>query len=124
MEERLCNALAFRKTSLFLEHGLATRFICTAIADATGQLWRVKADNSALEEVAKVDFPNSVAECAIQSQEVLGAGNRLFVYERFGAKLDRRKGCAGEVPGGLFSLDVKTGRIKEHLAGQNFISHH
>lgn len=82
---------------------------------ANGQLWRVKADNSALNEVAKINFPNAVTECAMQSQEVAAAGNRLFVYEQFGGKLDRRGGCASEIPGGLFPIDLKTGRVKEHL---------
>jgi hypothetical protein len=82
----------------------------------TGQLWRVKADNSALEGPVKVDFPNVASECNMQEQQMLGAGGRLFLYELFGAKGDRRDACTREIPGGLLSVDPKTGRILAHLA--------
>jgi hypothetical protein len=82
----------------------------------TGQLWRVKADNSALEGPVKVNFPNVASECNMQEQQLLGAGGRLFLYELFGAKGDRRDACTREIPGGLLSVDPKTGRILAHLA--------
>ena len=62
----------------------------------TGQLWRVKTDNSALEGPVKVDFPDLASECELQQQQMLGAGGRLFLYELFGAKGDRRDSCARE----------------------------
>jgi hypothetical protein len=82
----------------------------------TGQLWRVKTDNSALEGPVKIDFPDLVSECKMQLQEMLGVGGRLFLYEPFGFKLDRRDGCAIEIPGGVLSVDPQTGRILAHLA--------
>ena len=47
---------------------------------------------------------------------MLGAGDRLFFYELFGSKGDRRDGCAKEIPGGLLSVDPQTGRILARLA--------
>jgi hypothetical protein len=82
----------------------------------TGQLWRVKADNSALEGPVKIDFPDLASECRTQEQDMLGAGGRLFLYEPFGGKLDRRDGCAIEIPGGLLAVDPQTGGILAHLA--------
>jgi hypothetical protein len=81
----------------------------------SAQLWRVKADNSALEGPVKVDFPDVASECNLQAQQILGAGGRLFLYELFGAKGDRRDACAREIPGGLLSVDPQTGRILAHL---------
>jgi hypothetical protein len=89
----------------------------------TGQLWRVKADNSALEGPVKIEFPDVASECKMQEQEMLGADGRLFLYELFGAKGDRRESCAREIPGGLLSVDPQTGGILAHLApGVHFAS--
>ena len=82
----------------------------------TGQLWRVKADNSALEGPVKIDFPDLASECKMELQEMIGTSGRLFLYEQFGSKLDRRDGCAIEIPGGLLSVDPQTGGILAHLA--------
>jgi hypothetical protein len=84
----------------------------------TGQLWRVKADNSALEGAVKVDFPDPTPECKLQQREIemLAAGDRLFLYELFGAKGDRRDSCPRQIPGGLLSVDPQTGMILARLA--------
>jgi hypothetical protein len=81
-----------------------------------GQLWRVKADNSALEGPVKIDFPDLASECGNQEQEMLGTGGQLFLYELFGAKGDRRDGCAREISGGLHSVDPQTGRLLARFA--------
>jgi hypothetical protein len=81
-----------------------------------GQLWRVKPDNSALGEPVKISFPDAAPVCGSPEQELLGAGSRLFLYEAFGAKGDRRDRCARQIPGGLVSIDLQTGRILAHLA--------
>jgi hypothetical protein len=81
----------------------------------TAQLWRVRADNSALEAPVKVDFPDAAPECNPQEQAIIGTGGRLFLYELFGAKGDRRDGCAREIPGGLISVDPETGAMLAHL---------
>jgi WD40 repeat protein len=89
----------------------------------TGQLWRLKADNSALEGPVKVDFPDVASECNMPVQEMLGSGGRLIIYELFGAKGDRRDGCAREIPGGLHSIDPETGGTLAQLApGFHFAS--
>ena len=82
----------------------------------TGQFWRVKADTSALEAPVEIKFPDTAAECKMWSQEVLGTGAQLFLYERFGAKIDRRNGCATSIPGGFLSVDPKSGGVLARLA--------
>jgi hypothetical protein len=82
----------------------------------TGQLWRVNSDNSALEGPVKIDFPDPAPECNIEGQGMFGTGGRLFLYELFGAKSDRRDICAREIPGGVLSVDPQTGGTLAHLA--------
>lgn len=84
--------------------------------EGIGQLWQVNVDESALGAPVKVDFPDSAPECKPQQQEMLGAGDRLFFYELFGFKGDRREGCAKEIPGGLLSVNPRTGEILARLA--------
>lgn len=84
---------------------------------ASGQLWRVKSDSFALERPVKINFSHPAQECELLRDEaVLGASGRLFLYEVFGMKGDRRVGCATTVPGGVFSIDPQTGGILAHLA--------
>jgi hypothetical protein len=81
-----------------------------------GQLWWVRPDGSVLNEPVKIKFPDVSPECGLQDQEIFGAGSRLFLYELFGSKLDRRNHCGRKIPGGLFSIDPQTGKILAHLA--------
>ena len=85
-----------------------------------GQLWRVRSDNSALEEPVSIYFPDAESKCQEQValKGMIGAGGRLLLYELFGTKLDRRNSCAGDLPGGVFTIDTQTGRILAHLAPQ------
>ena len=85
---------------------------------ATGQLWRVKAEGSALEIPVKISFPDAAPKCELHDQALLGAGSRLFLFEQFGGKLDRRAGCTKGVPGGVFTVDPQTGRMITHLASE------
>ena len=48
--------------------------------------------------------------------ESLGTGSQLFLYELFGAKVDRRDDCGKEIPGGFFSVDLQTGVLSARLA--------
>jgi hypothetical protein len=85
---------------------------------ASGQLWRMKADGSALEAPVKIKFPDAAPECKLHDQGLLGAGGRLFLFERFGSKLDRRAGCSNDISGGLFSVDAQTGKLSARLASE------
>jgi hypothetical protein len=82
---------------------------------AIGQLWRVKPDSSAPEMPVKIDFPDMAPKCALHDQDVLGAGGRLFLFELFGGKGDRRGSCSKNVFGGAFSVDLQNGRLTAHI---------
>ena len=85
---------------------------------ASGELWRVKADGSALETPVKVSFPDAAPECELHDQGLLGAGGRLFLFERFGSKGDRRAGCTKHISGGLFAVDAQTGKLTARFASE------
>ena len=87
-----------------------------------GQLWRVRADGSGLEAPLTISFPDAAPECREGGRGVLGAGGRLFIFERFGSKLDRRTGCGKQIPGGAFEVDTQTGRLTTRLAPQLHIA--
>ena len=58
-----------------------------------------------------------VPGCAEQaSGSIAASAGRLFVYEAFGFKTDRRNRCAGEVPGGAWGEDPATGQATIHAA--------
>jgi hypothetical protein len=88
-----------------------------AYDDAQGQLWKVNPLDRTLGEPLKTRLPNPAPECAIYDEEMVGAGNRILLYEGFGGKLDRRPNCRRSVPGGVFSVDPETGNIGRRLAG-------
>jgi hypothetical protein len=85
---------------------------------ASGELWRVKADGSALGTPVKVSFPDAAPECELHDQGLLGAGGRLFLFERFGSKGDRRTGCNKDISGGLFAVDAQTGKLTARFASE------
>jgi hypothetical protein len=47
---------------------------------------------------------------------MIGVGNRIFLYEAFGAKGDRRSRCKRLIPGGVLSIDPETGKVLRRLA--------
>jgi len=84
---------------------------------ARGQLWRVNPEEPRLGLPLNISLPDSAPDCAIHDEEILGAGDRIFLYEAFGGKGDRRPHCGRTVAGGIFSVDPDTGNIGPRLAG-------
>ena len=82
---------------------------------ATGELWRVKADDSELKMPVKIDLPDLAPECELHDQGVRAVGDRLLVFELFGGKGDRRGACRKNIPGGAFLVDPKTGKQIAHI---------
>lgn len=115
-ERKLVQRFTVSRNLVVLGTWVNDTFYLYGYRKGTGQLWRVRADTSALEDPVEINFPNTAADCKLWSQGVLGAGNRLFLYERFAAKIDRRNGCATSIPGGLLSIDPESGAMLAHLA--------
>jgi hypothetical protein len=82
----------------------------------SGELWRVKADASELEPPVKISLPDAAPECALHEEEIVAAGGRLFLFEQFGNKSDRRSRCGKEIPGGVFLVDPQTRKLIAHFA--------
>lgn len=82
----------------------------------SGQLWRVKPDGSSIGTPLSIKFPDTTPECELYDENIVVAGDLLFLVELFGGKLDRRARCGSEVPGGALLMDPHTGKVKSHLA--------
>ena len=80
-----------------------------------GQLWKVNPQSATLGLPLKVSFPDAAPHCAIHEEEMFGVGNRIFLYEAFGDKGDRRPGCKSLIAGGVLSIDPETGNILRRL---------
>jgi hypothetical protein len=86
---------------------------------ASAELWRLKADANEMAAPVSVKFAGEAPECELHDQGFLGAGGRLFLFELFGGKGDRRaRSCGQGVPGGVLLIDPQTGSIKAHLASE------
>ena len=81
-----------------------------------GQLWKVNWQNPALTPPLKISFPDSAPACEIYDEKILGGGGRIFLYEAFGDKIDRRLKCTQQIPGGVLSIDPETGKVLRRLA--------
>ena len=80
-----------------------------------GQLWKVNSQNPALEPPLRVSFPDSASACEIYNEKMFGSGNRIFLYEAFGSKGDRRPRCKSLIAGGVLSIDPETGDVLRRL---------
>lgn len=81
-----------------------------------GRLWKVNWQNPTLELPLKVSFPDSASACEIYDEKMVGTGSQIFLYEAFGAKVDRRLECTEQIPGGVLSIDPETGKVLRRLA--------
>ena len=90
--------------------------LLTADPKAQGRLWLVSPDHPKLSDPLPVALSeNASPGCEPISSSILAAGDRLVIFEEFGSKLDRRRGCPN-APGGFVSVDPKTGVATERLA--------
>jgi hypothetical protein len=94
------------------------RFYLYAANDTgSGRLWTVSPETAELGAGAAVAPFGQVSGCSGESLKALvaSAGN-LFVYEEFGFKVDRRRECAGRVPGGAWVVEPATGKLTRQIA--------
>jgi hypothetical protein len=89
-----------------------------------GTLWSVTPETEKLPDAKPVNLrdvggdcrvPGSKAKEPLMLQPPLGAGGRLYVYEGFGYKFDRRD-CANPPSGGLYVIDPSSGAVVGRLA--------
>jgi len=48
---------------------------------------------------------------------MVGAADRLYLAEAFGFKLDRRRACPDTPRGGIYAIDLSTGRVDQIAVG-------
>ena len=84
---------------------------------SAARLWTVQPDSAQMGEGLPVQPHAQVRGCSQPIlEEIVATGASLFVYEWFGYKLDRRRQCHSQVPGGAWRLDPATGQLRDHIA--------
>ena len=81
-----------------------------------GALWKASPDSGSLGTGVPVAIPGVEEECQPVQQRLISGSGRLFLYEMFGAKVDRRAHCGSPVAGGAYEIDPGTGAILGRLA--------
>ena len=83
----------------------------------SGRLWGVSPETPKLGAGATVAPLGRLSGCADQSSKAIAAAaGKLFLYEEFGFKVDRRNECADRVPGGAWVVDPATGQLTRQIA--------
>jgi hypothetical protein len=85
---------------------------------ASSQLWRVKADGSAIGVPVRINFSDMTPECELHAGSIVVAGDLVFLAEFFGGKADLPASCDREVNGGVLLVDPQTGQVKDHFAAE------
>ena len=85
-----------------------------------GRLWMVSPDTTELGLGVPVDNVETLSQPSDCTQpafsELLAAADKVFLYEPFGFKVDRRVRCHVPVPGGVWAIDPTTGRVTGRTA--------
>ena len=84
---------------------------------SAARLWTASANTAQLGPDMSVETFGQVPGCSrARLEEITAAGGNLFVYERFGTKIDRRDVCPTQIPGGAWLVNPETGRLVRHDA--------
>ncbi len=95
---------------------IGERFHFYVIDDKQSSLWTVTPSSATLGAPVKVEPPGIAVDCGMKPlYNLFAAGDRLFLYEQFGMKLDRRDRC-GKIVGGMFVIEPQNGEVTAHLA--------
>ena len=92
-------------------------YLYAANGQGSGRLWSVLPETPQLGAGATVAPLGRLSGCSDQSSKALAAAaGKLFIYEAFGFKVDRRNQCAGRVPGGAWEVEPATGQLIRQIA--------
>ena len=95
---------------------LGNRFYVYATHGESGRLWTLSAESTQLGASVAVPELGSIPGCSDEALTKMAAtGDRLLLYEIFGAKIDRRDRC-DDVPGGAWMIEPATGQFTRLVA--------
>lgn len=95
---------------------LGDKFYLHARENGQSRLWVAAAHAKALEAPYQLDLPDLMETRGPGLLQLIAGGNRLFLFEIFGHKLDRRRGGKKDLPGGVFLIDPDSRKLISHLA--------
>jgi hypothetical protein len=94
------------------------RFCIFSYGPGKSQLWSVKPEDTELSPAKPIVLPDLHGAC---NEPVLltmvGAADRLYLAEAFGFKLDRRRACPDTPRGGIYAINLSTGRVDQIAVG-------
>jgi hypothetical protein len=90
-------------------------FVFSYDGDRRGTLWSLEPHERILVGQRPVYLPLHFAEGGFVWIELRAGGGRLFLYEAFGHKLDRRSPRDRAVAGGLYEIEPSTGHVLAHV---------
>ncbi len=123
-QERLVRRLPVPDQLLPQGAWMEDRFYLYAFDGGRGRLWTVTSETDELGRGLSVELPELVSDCHEPVfQTPVAGGERLFLFERFGMKLDRRRDCRGPVPGGIYVLNPSNGEVLARLAPSLYFAH-
>lgn len=93
---------------------LGDHFYLYAHDGKQGNLWSVTPGTTTLSSYIKLSLPDLAGIDQPILHSLRAAGERLFLYEQFGMKIDRRN--HGKATGGLFVIESRSGKMIAHLA--------
>jgi hypothetical protein len=97
-------------------------YFYAATRDGAGRLWTVTPKSRRLGEGVVVHaFPGTGCTNTFLAG-LATSGDRLFLYEMFGGKLDRRCQCGEQMMGGIWIVDPTTGRLLNQAAPELYFS--
>jgi hypothetical protein len=95
---------------------LGETFFLYAYDGKQGNLWKVNPETTELGPPLVINFPDSSPDKRPTPHNLTAGGKHLFLYQGFGGKGDARSGSSQEIPGGIFSLELSSGKIIGHFA--------
>jgi hypothetical protein len=91
-------------------------YFYAASPHAAGRLWTLSPESTQLGEgVAIPAFSHEACRDDLVA-EIAASEDRVFLYEWFGGKIDRRRRCGEQIPGGAWIVDPTTGRLLNRVA--------